>query len=364
MSGNYIGNNPNGIDIFLSDSHETNNPNLISSTKCVHNSHIDLKEYCDQLKDMIENKGEGLPLGHIYLWPFSTPPDGSIQVNGSTYSRELYSDLWNLIQEKGWYKPEAEWQQIASENGGYCPWYSDGDGSTTFRTPKFAPYQKLALASGDAGKYYEAGLPNITGTFGFKSQGAYQRAPTGVFYNTGDAGGGSYDSNGTGHDVVGIDASRVTSIYGNSTTVQPESHDWIVCVVAFGTATNVGSVDVANVMSAVNQVQAGKLDNTTIHLIETWKSSDGASWYRKYSDGWIEQGGTIAYTNGNDYINQFIINFLLEFTNNKSYSIFINNAGDINSYAPMIVNKSSSSIKVINCINDVAYSACWYACGY
>lgn len=42
----------------------------------------------------------GLPLGHIYLWPFSTPPDGSIQLNGSTYSRELYSDLWNLIQTK------------------------------------------------------------------------------------------------------------------------------------------------------------------------------------------------------------------------------------------------------------------------
>lgn len=62
-------------------------------------------------------------------------------INGSTYSRELYSDLWNLIQTKGWYKPESEWQQIASANGGYCPWYSDGDGSTTFRTPKFAPYQ-------------------------------------------------------------------------------------------------------------------------------------------------------------------------------------------------------------------------------
>lgn len=52
-----------------------------------------------------------------------------------------------------------------------------------------------------------------------------------------------------------FDASRSSSIYGNSTTVQTESHDWIVCVVAFGTATNVGSVDVANVMSAVNQTQ-------------------------------------------------------------------------------------------------------------
>lgn len=27
------------------------------------------------------------------------------------------------------------------------------------------------------------------------------------------------------------------------------------------------------------------------YITETWKSTDGASWYRKWSDGWIEQGG-------------------------------------------------------------------------
>ena len=200
----------------------------------------------------------GLPLGHIYLWPFSTPPDGSIQLNGSTYSRELYSDLWNLIQEKGWYKPEAEWQSIASANGGYCPWYSDGDGSTTFRVPKFAPYQKLTLASGDAGKYYEAGLPNITGFFGdsygpsgsfWDVSGAFRARGTGTrFYR-------EQDDNPSKKDID-FNASWSNPIYGKSSTVQPESNDWIVCVVAFGKATNVGSVDVANVMSAVNQIQS------------------------------------------------------------------------------------------------------------
>lgn len=214
----------------------------------------------------------GLPLGHIYLWPFSTPPDGSIQLNGSTYNRELYSDLWNLIQEKGWYKPEAEWQSIASANGGYCSWYSDGDGSATFRTPKFAPYQKLALASGDAGKYYKAGLPNITGAVGTRSntrgitnfeyggaipgkqvEGAFTfKTTAGSYTNTGVA----ESANSNKDDLLTFNASRSNSVYGASTTVQPESHDWIVCVVAFGKATNVGSVDVANVMSAVNQVQS------------------------------------------------------------------------------------------------------------
>lgn len=214
----------------------------------------------------------GLPLGHIYLWPFSTPPDGSIQLNGSTYSRELYSDLWNLIQAKGWYKSEAEWQSIASANGGYCPWYSDGDGSTTFRTPKFAPYQKLALASNDAGKYYEAGLPNITGTVDARPHasgvinnnlgGAIPGRQVGGAFTFKTTAGSSTDAGvaesgkGAPDDLLTFNASRSNPIYGTSITVQPESHDWIVCVVAFGKATNVGSVDVANVMSAVNQVQS------------------------------------------------------------------------------------------------------------
>lgn len=203
----------------------------------------------------------GLPLGYIYLWPFSTPPDGSIQLNSSTYSRELYSDLWALIQEKNWYKPESEWQQIASENGGYCPWYSDGDGSTTFRTPKFAPYQKLALVSDDAGKYIAEGLPNITGLY-TKTMNyvGYDRGNyTGAFYeksigNKENLSGGQNSQLDT--TSWGFDASKSNPIYGNSEHVTPESHDWIVCVVAFGTATNVGSVDVANVMSAVERLQS------------------------------------------------------------------------------------------------------------
>lgn len=247
----------------------------------------------------------GLPLGHIYLWPFSTPPDGSIQLNGSTYSRELYSDLWNLIQTKGWYKPEAEWQSIASANGGYCPWYSDGDGSTTFRVPKFAPYQKLALASNDAGKYYEAGLPNIAGIATFvNSDGVDQvyNPDTGCFFWE------QYSYNWRTTAIQGetakrdlkFDASRSNLIYGKSTTVQPESNDWIVCVVAFGKATNVGSVDVANVMSAVNQVQANPNLQGIAHIVETWKSNDDTSWYRKWSDRWIEQGGKIVISTAID----------------------------------------------------------------
>lgn len=267
-----------------------------------------------QTANTANNKAEealtktGLPLGYIYLWPFSTPPDGSIQINGSTYSRNLYSDLWALIQTKGWYKPEAEWQQIASANNGYCPWYSDGDGSTTFRTPKFAPYQKLALASGDAGKYYSAGLPNIEGYFSshFMSNDGY----SGVFYedrNTPYTEGIETAAGSTA--LVRFNASRSNPIYGNSTTVTPESHDWIVCVVAFGTATNVGSVDVANVMSAVSQVQA---EVTIAKEIDSSGYTSSQHWVR-YTDG-----RQIIYSDWMDNMNNANITFIKPFTTNPA----------------------------------------------
>lgn len=239
----------NGKERLLgtSSSIDLNDAETIATSKAVY-----------ELNKKIEATGK-LPLGHFFLHPFPTPPDGCLVVNGSEYNRELYKDLWADVQIKGQYKTEAEWQRIASENNGYCPWYSDGDGSTTFRTPKFAPYQKIALASSSAGKYYEAGLPNITGKSWSSTWHDFTDMSYGAFYSTIEnpsATIGSTTSTDYNNDWWNFDASRSNPIYGNSTTVTPESHDWIVCVVAFGTATNVGSVDVANVMSAFERLQS------------------------------------------------------------------------------------------------------------
>lgn len=236
-----------------------------------------------------------LPLGHLFAWPFQTPPDGTIQCNGATYNRALYKDFFAYASSKGWVKTEAEWQEIASSNGGFCPYYSQGDGSTTFRTPKFAPFMQAAIASGNVGTYPQAGLPNITGYWA-------TRGPEILTNSTGEALSieSTSDNFGYGH-VTGahspklkIDASRSSSVYGRSTTVQPESYEWIMCVVVYGIATNVGSVDIQNVMSAVNAVQAqvGEIPKPKAYITETWHS--GTSWYRKWSDGWVEQGGEMV----------------------------------------------------------------------
>lgn len=233
-----------------------------------------------------------LPLGHLFAWPFQTPPDGAIQCNGATYNRALYKDFFAYATSKGWVKTEAEWQSIASANGGYCPYYSQGDGSKTFRTPKFAPFMQVAIASANVGKYHRAGLPNITGYWNTRGPEILENATGGALSieSTSDEYGYGHSSGGKSPKLK-IDASRSSSLYGRSTTVQPESHEWMICVVVAGQATNLASVDMADVLTTVAQVQndVDAIPRPNAYVTKTWIS--GTKWYRVWSDGWIEQGG-------------------------------------------------------------------------
>ena len=227
---------------------------------------MDDQTFLNQLAEKLSKLGTVRPLGFHYLHPYGTVPADSIICNGATYSRALYKDFFDYITTQGWVKTEAEWQEIATRDNGFCPFYSSGDGSTNFRTPKFAPYQQIAMEVAQATQYHQAGLPNITGRVYDKS-GNNSPAWTINPENTETSGAfrigkdGGYTSGNTSQTNVyakdfTFDASRSNTIYGASDTVQPESHEWVMCVVAYGVATNVGSVDIQNVMSATAQVQS------------------------------------------------------------------------------------------------------------
>lgn len=263
--------------------------------------------FINQLAEKLSKLGTIRPLGFHYLHPYGTVPADSIICNGATYSRALYKDFFDYITTQGWVKTEAEWQKIATRDNGFCPFYSSGDGSANFRTPKFAPYQQIALASGSVGKYHQAGLPNITGSVSVSGGEDDLSRTSGTLVSSGALTASSqatttwagYENvSGRYWSKLSISASNSDKTYGRSSTVQPESHEWVVCVVAYGIATNVGSVDIQNVMSAVNAVQASitqiKLDiaqitQPKIYITKTWSSE--TEWYRVWSDNFIEQGG-------------------------------------------------------------------------
>ena len=221
---------------------------------------MDDQTFLNQLAEKLSKLGTVRPLGFHYLHPYGTVPADSIICNGATYSRALYKDFFDYITTQGWVKTEAEWQEIATRDNGFCPFYSSGDGSTNFRTPKFAPYQQIAVDMAQATTYSEAGLPNISGSF--NSRGieldSEKFKGTGCFYWDVNF---PFTDDTSGHQVyptkggIGFSARAANKVYGKSDTVQPEAHSWVMCVVAYGVATNVGSVDMADVLTTVAQVQ-------------------------------------------------------------------------------------------------------------
>jgi hypothetical protein len=100
-------------------------------------------------------------------------------------------------------------------------------------------------------------------------------------------------------------------------------------------------------------------------IIETW--NEGTEWYRIWSDGWIEQGGTTGLiTSGNSY-NSKTITFKKSFTNtNYTFTSCANKYSTENglgtAYPPFIFTKNNTSI----IIGKYSWTdgIDWYACGY
>lgn len=164
--------------------------NGVSSTVVAPNSNT---EYWQRLDGAI---------GEIKWFAFNTAPEGYLVCNGANVSRETYADLFAVIGTT----------------------FGEGDGSTTYTLPNLI--DKFAQGSTTAGTYKSAGLPNITGYVD-------------GYINIVDGGGAFYPSNmnkGSRSDKDDyyhrfiFDASRASSIYGNSTTVQPPALTLLPCI--------------------------------------------------------------------------------------------------------------------------------------
>ena len=189
--------------------------------------------------------GWGLPVGYEYFSINPNVPQGSLPLLGGEYNRSTYSDLWEWVQQQtGYLKTESEWQALSTAHNGNVPYYSDGDGSTTFRVPSLQCWVRGANGSvSTVGSYLAAGLPNITGTIRPLSWGN-NSALSGAFSED-----SKYIDRGTstgtqiGTQTINFNASSSNSIYGNSSTVQPESIVGLWLVKAYGTIVDTGTID-------------------------------------------------------------------------------------------------------------------------
>ena len=254
----------------------------------------------------------GLPVGHEFFTTNPNIPAGCIPLLGGEYSRTAYADLWAWVQtQAGYLIEESAWQAKAADNGGNVPFYSKGDGSTTFRVPALKCWVRGAGGISEVGGYLPAGLPNITGSTAWAVNGTIGTYATQDTPYHRDAGALSVKKDGKAYGAIGdtgedsaksnvsvnIDASLSNPIYGSSDTVQPPSIVGMWLVKAYGTVTNVGSTDVANISTGLTQaetrissLETNKVDKVgNAWVVESYRN--GTEWYRVWSDGWVEQGG-------------------------------------------------------------------------
>lgn len=137
--------------------------------------------------DSVSTKADnsGYQVGDIKLYAGSDVPDGWFRCDGSTIA-DMATNYPKLYAVLG--------TNVLPNSSGMC----------------------LQGAVSGIGTNVSAGLPNITGSF----QTLYPGTPiTGAFYGSNGSGDGD-GGNGRTQGVT-LDASRSSSIYGSSTTVQP-----------------------------------------------------------------------------------------------------------------------------------------------
>ena len=314
----------------------------------------------------------GVPVGFEYFTTNPNVPVGSLPLIGGTYSRTAYADLWEWVQSQtGYLITESEWQTKSSSNGGNVPFYSSGDGSTTFRVPSLKCWIRGASGIEEVGSYLKAGLPNITGAMSIpKTDNAQEltgASDTGALYRSGSGSTKAGGSTTTTAVRVNFNASKSNSIYGASTTVQPPSIVGMWCVKAFGTVSNVGNQDLAEIsenFARIEEKVTSYADDVTYidaFIVETWKS--GSLWGRKWSNGFIEQGG-YQTNNGNE---AKTITFHFPFST-SSYHFFRSprmlKASSGTYYCVGYQTKTTTAVTFQTDTTSYYTAYDWYACGF
>ena len=190
--------------------------------------------YNNQWVDLQRISYSSIPVGTVIWSMAASVPAGFLLCNGATVGRSTYPDLADALG-------------ISSS-------------AETFQLPNLI--DKFIEGSNVAGVVKDAGLPNITGEY--KAIGNYS-----IFW-AGSAGGGISCTGAFSGDTDGqrsnssaqsgnapsrllFDASRSSSIYGNSNTVQPPSVTALPCIKAFSSVNGDATVVAGQL---VNEIQS------------------------------------------------------------------------------------------------------------
>lgn len=165
---------------------------------------------------LLEQGWSAFPVGFIYdNWTSNTLPANFLFLEGAEISRTTYSELYNFAVSYNMIVSKSVW----TNNKAYGLFH-DGDGSTTFGLPDWRGNFKRYVGgnAGTLGYQQAEGLPNISGNICTETS-ENGVVPSGAFYQSGTHRGAHNGQ--TTKPLIGMDASRSSSIYGASTHVTP-----------------------------------------------------------------------------------------------------------------------------------------------
>lgn len=205
----------------------------------------------------------GKNIGEIVTSVIPLSDSGLHLLDGTVLSGSgVYADFVNYIASiydasLSYFTTEADWQNSVSKYGS-CGKFVYDSVNNTVRLPKIVGFIEGSSGVSALGNLTQAGLPNITGVAHGISRGDNLQEPStsalyweALNYST----GWSTRSGAFSRDVV-LNASRSNSIYGNSSTVQPQAIKVLYyIVVATSTKTDI-QVDIDDIATDLN----GKAD--------------------------------------------------------------------------------------------------------
>ena len=272
---------------------------------------------------------------------------------------DYIADLYDSGDYPDLFETEANWQSAVTTYG-VCGKFVYNSTNNTVRLPKITGIIEGTTDLTALGDLVEAGLPNITGSL---TQNTYYKTGTG-------SGALSYTQTNTrqsssGSDMylgrIDFDASNSNSIYGNSSTVQPQTIKVLYYIVIANTTKTQIEVDIDEIATDLN----GKAD-TDLSNVPTSKGIlqesyvNGTSGYRIYSDGCCEQWGVASVSNGNTGLQVALSKSYA----NSDYVVLVNNRGSSYSTTGVCADVLSGSAIKIYYNTTASRTIQWYTLGY
>lgn len=148
-------------------------------------------------------------VGALFIYPIDFTPDDCFSCEGYSLLIEDYAELYKIVGTK---------------------FNQNSDAAGTFRIPDYNITGRFLQPGSNVGIQINAGLPNITGEFGRTQTISNDSYGNGAFRAVYEKKIGDANNGNTNLYHWTFNASLSSAIYGNSTTVQPNSQTVHVCI--------------------------------------------------------------------------------------------------------------------------------------